>query len=145
MLIQYMFHDAQFSRYTSPSNGITYFEHCCPDTVCAVGSTQDTECTAGASFDRMIMKYTRDEYCNMLLTLAACNNRASTYYCMGIRATLSWSTSSGHHCRRLEQRLLRQECNNYATRACRSLIDCTATSQSRCCNRSCGMKAAELT
>jgi hypothetical protein len=40
--------------------------------------TQDTQCTAGLSCDRMIMEYTHDEYCEMLLTLGACNSRAGT-------------------------------------------------------------------
>jgi hypothetical protein len=38
--------------------------------------TQDTQCTAGLSWDRMIMEYTHDEYCDMLFTLGACNSRA---------------------------------------------------------------------
>jgi hypothetical protein len=43
-----------------------------------VRCTQDTQCIAGLSCDRMIMEYTHDEYCDMLLTLGACNSRAGT-------------------------------------------------------------------
>jgi hypothetical protein len=43
-----------------------------------VKCTQDTQVTAGLSCDRVIMEYTHDEYCDMLLTLGACNSRAGT-------------------------------------------------------------------
>jgi hypothetical protein len=37
-----------------------------------------TQCTAGLSCDWMIMEYTHDEHCDMLLTLGDCNSRAGT-------------------------------------------------------------------
>jgi hypothetical protein len=40
--------------------------------------TQETQCTAELSSDRMIMEYTHNKYCNMLLTLGACNSQAGT-------------------------------------------------------------------
>jgi hypothetical protein len=43
-----------------------------------VRCTQDTQCTSGLSCDRMIIEYTHDEYCDMLLTLGACNSRAGS-------------------------------------------------------------------
>jgi hypothetical protein len=52
---------------------------------------QDTQCTAWLSCDRMAMAYTHDEYCDMLLTLGACNSPAGTaareygLRCLGIR------------------------------------------------------------
>jgi hypothetical protein len=48
------------------------------ETLRVVWCTQDTVCIAGVSWDRIIMKYTQDEYCNMLLTLGTCNSRAGT-------------------------------------------------------------------
>jgi hypothetical protein len=38
----------------------------------------DTQCTVGLSCDRMIMEYTHDEYCDMLLTPCYCNSRGGT-------------------------------------------------------------------
>jgi hypothetical protein len=73
--------DARFSRYTSPSNGVTHFPAVLFVTTVhkrLVRCTQDTQCTAGLSCDRMITEYTHDEYCDMLLTLGACNSRAGT-------------------------------------------------------------------
>jgi hypothetical protein len=43
-----------------------------------VRCTQDTQCTARLSCDRMIMEYSHNEYCNMVTTLGACNSRAGT-------------------------------------------------------------------
>jgi hypothetical protein len=36
------------------------------------------QCAAGVSNDRVIMEYTYDEYCDMLLTLGTYNSRAGT-------------------------------------------------------------------
>lgn len=36
----------------------------------------DTRYAAGLSFDRLLMYHTHDEYCDMLLTLDTCSNRA---------------------------------------------------------------------
>jgi len=38
--------------------------------------TQGTQRTAGLGCDRMMMEYTHDEHCDMLLTVGACNSRA---------------------------------------------------------------------
>lgn len=37
-----------------------------------------TLCAAGVSCDRLIMEYTHDEFCDILLPLGACNNWAGT-------------------------------------------------------------------
>jgi hypothetical protein len=34
------------------------------------------QCTGRVSCDQMIIQYTHEEYCNMLLTLGTCNSRA---------------------------------------------------------------------
>jgi hypothetical protein len=43
-----------------------------------VTGRQHTQCAAGLSYDRMIVKNTHDEYCDILLTLGACNSRVGT-------------------------------------------------------------------
>jgi hypothetical protein len=44
-----------------------------------VRSTQDTQRTAGLSCDRMIMEYTHDEHCDMLLLLLVLLHRNARY------------------------------------------------------------------
>jgi hypothetical protein len=70
-----------------------------------VGSTQDTQCTAGLSCDRMIMEYTHDEYRHMLLTLGACNSRAGTDAREYAVRYPGWRHPDANVFRRLEQRL----------------------------------------
>jgi hypothetical protein len=67
--------------------------------------TQDTQCTAGLSCDRMIMEYTHDEYCDMLLTLGARNSRAGTAAREYKLCYPGRRHSNANMFRRLEQRL----------------------------------------
>jgi hypothetical protein len=70
-----------------------------------VRCTQVTQCTAGLSCDRIIMKYTHDEYCHTLLTVGACNSQAGT---AARECVLRYPGRRHPHAnlfRRLEQRL----------------------------------------
>jgi hypothetical protein len=40
---------------------------------CVVGCNQGILCLAGLSFDRVIVEYTHDEYCDILFTVDTCN------------------------------------------------------------------------
>jgi hypothetical protein len=51
---------------------------CHDDAQRVVRCPQDTQRTAGVSYDRMIMGYTHDEYYDMHLTLGTCNSRSGT-------------------------------------------------------------------
>jgi hypothetical protein len=42
------------------------------------GCTQYAQCTEDRSFVRMIVRYTHDESCDMILTLGDCNNPVGT-------------------------------------------------------------------
>jgi hypothetical protein len=59
------------SKHTSPSSWLKQFWAGLFVTPIkrVVRCTQDTRCTAGLSWDRMIMKYTQDKCCDMLLTV----------------------------------------------------------------------------
>jgi hypothetical protein len=68
-----------FSRYTSPSYGITHFSAVlCVTTVKRfVRCTWDTQCPLESSLDWVITKYTTNTAaCGMLLTLGTCNSPA---------------------------------------------------------------------
>lgn len=67
-IIQHMSCNAQFKRSTSPSNEVTYSS--AVSLVMTIYSTLLgvlTQWTAGVSNHQMLMEYTHDEYCDMLL------------------------------------------------------------------------------
>jgi hypothetical protein len=144
----YATHDLRLSvsRYTSPSNEVTYLSAGFFVTMrhSALLCVLKTQCTAGGSCDRMIMEYTHVEYCNMLLILGTCNNRADNC-CKEIHATLSWSTLSRVYCVSTSgaESLYDRKCTTYGTREYRSPINCTDTSQWRVHNWSCGSREVE--
>jgi hypothetical protein len=62
--------------FIKKTSNILHNIHLCPETKRNDLYTQDTQCPAGISCDRMIMEHIHDEYCNIPLTLCTCNSRA---------------------------------------------------------------------
>jgi hypothetical protein len=102
--------DVYFSGYTSPSNGAPHFSALLFVTTIKrdAACPQDIQCTAEPFCEKMIMEYTHDECCDMLLTLGACYSRAGT----GAREVAVHYSGRRHPdanvIRRLQQHLVRQ-------------------------------------
>lgn len=70
-----------FSRYTSQSNGLVFFPAVSLVTTihsACLGILKPRSAQKGVSCDQMIVQYTHDEYCDMLLTLGISNSRPGT-------------------------------------------------------------------
>jgi hypothetical protein len=87
-VIKHMFWDAQFSRYMLPSGVLTCFSPVLfvmkRSVLLGVLKTQSTP---GVSCDWMIMEYTHDECCNMLVFVGTYSSPWSC--CIGIHAVSS--------------------------------------------------------
>lgn len=72
--------NVQCSRYTSLSRGGNMFLSSFVMMIInhVVLCTEDTRCTAKCSCDWVVMEYTHDKFCDMLLTLSACNRQTGT-------------------------------------------------------------------
>jgi hypothetical protein len=87
--------DAEFSRYMSLSNGITYFSA----VIFVTTILSVVRCTHGRSW-----QWSNDEYCDMFLTLGTCSSRAGTAALEYVLLCPGWRHPDANVFPRLEQR-----------------------------------------